>query len=588
MTNHRNDTHGWNLDEIYPTEESWDDAVAQITNRISAIEKTNHRVSSANDLATLLDDISILRGQAGKLAKVGLLQHFTDTKNEIFLRKMEQSEFLETQVESAVGFINDVINQIPPDVLSRWLHESPPLRKHQRRINRILRAAPYKLLPESESVIADLARLPRTANDFYRQLLDSDLDWPSFNGQELTPSTFSKIRSTGSLKERETASKLYFEHLGKYEDLFALALTRRIEGDALIAKHRGLNSSVDTLLVLQDGFESDGHKQIFEAIAQSKHKIKFIVSALTKYKMQPYLVPSDFRALSKDNNRIYDQSYAKKMTLKAAELVSAEYRDIMAVRLEMPWMHLLDSENKSNTVGVFWQVGGGNPHTIFKYRNDYISFRLYSSAAFLMMGLAEIKDDNAPDRREEDLPVYSNTLWYLGHFLQTNVMLNSNNPPELKRQVLANLITRTLNTLINYAAMVQLEDHISQKIMEGSSVLPNDINDFYLSALRSYFTHSNMKIDEHWRYGWISESFAFYGPHYASFYQAISSALAMKKRLEQKDPKVIDAIQYGIANSDTHYSSDVLLSADIDMNNVDTYLDAIDALHKMAQSLEEI
>ncbi|TRY31049.1 hypothetical protein [Aliiglaciecola sp. M165] len=578
----------WDLKDIYPTQYDWDIAVAEIQQGIAAMSKQPKQVNSAEQLAALLDAVYSIRSRAGKLAKVGLLEHFTDTKSDKYRRKMEQSEFLEAQVESAVAFVNEVVSSIPATTLDSWRQQSPKLRQHDRRINRIIRAAQFSSTPEAEAVIADLTRLPRTANDLYRQLLESNLHWPEFDGTPLTPARFSEIRRSGDITNKEHASRIFFEHLSTYEDLFALALVRRVEGDALIAKHRKLASSVDTLLVLQDGFESNSHRHVFDAIKDHKDKIAVIVNALARVKKQEYLIPTDFRSLINSEKRTYSINYAHEVTLDAASLISSEYRNLMEERLNKPWMHLSNDVNKSNTVGVFWQVGGGNPHTIFKYREDYISFRLYSSAAFLMMGLANIPDSAAPDRREEDLPVFSNALWYLGHFLQTDVLLKRDDPPAVKKQILANLLTRSLNTIVNYAVMVSLEDYISEAILSGDSVLPKDINQHYISTLKAFFKDSDMKIDSHWKYAWMNESFAFYGPHYASFYQAISSALALKKYILRGDQTAINVVQYGIANSNTHYSADVLREAGINMNDIDVYSDAIDELHNMAIQLNAI
>jgi oligoendopeptidase F len=585
---HDSSSKEWNLGDIYPTETDWSNAVADINNSILDMDKRAKNIDTALALAELLDAVYSLRSRAGKLAKVGLLEHFTDTTNEQFKRKMEQSEFLESQVESAVAFVGSIIRRIPKEQLIKWQKQTPQLARHKRRINRTLRTASFNLTPEAESVIADLTRLPRTANDVYRQLIGSDLNWPIDNKIKLTPNNYNEIRRTKALQDRERSSKAFFNHLGNYQDLFALALMRRIEGDSLIAKHRGLSSSVDTLLVLQDGFEMNGHQQIYEAISQSQKKMAFIVGTLARAKSQPYLTPSDFRSLVNKEKRSYTRDYAHRITLKAAEFISPEYSSLMASRLKLPWMHLSDDENKSNTVGVFWQVGGGDPHTIFKYRDDYISFRLYSSAAFLMMGLADIPDEKAPERREEDLPVFSNALWYLGHFMQTDALLQSNNTSAIKKQVLANLLTRSLNTLVNYAAMVKLEDYISQTLLSGESISPEDINTYYLSTLKTFFAGTDMNIQEYWKRGWINESFAFYGPHYASFYQAISSALTLKNKISQGDKRAIKVIQHGIAYSDTHFSADVLKEAGIDMSSIDTYLNAIDALYKIALQLDAL
>jgi oligoendopeptidase F len=171
--------------------------------------------------------------------------------------------------------------------------------------------------------------------------------------------------------------------------------------------------------------------------------------------------------------------------------------------------------------------------------------------------------------------------------MQTDALLDVSKSTAEKKAVLSNLVTRSLNTLVNYAAMVMLEQRISLSILNGESMDTNTINRWYLSSLRELLESDTMKIDEHWQYGWMMESFAFYGPHYASFYQALTAALAIKRKIDNGDKKAIDLVENGIAQSSSFFSSDVLTQANIKLDESSTYQLALDELLLFSRKLNE-
>jgi oligoendopeptidase F len=580
---------GWNLDEIYPDQQAWAAESRLIDAVLQDIEELGDKpVRNADDLAELLAAVSDVRGRAGRMAKVGLLQSIVDTTSQEAERRREEGEAKEAEVERNVAFVEPVVRQVGERELRRWISSSASLRLHERRINRILRTSRHAWPEGAGSFEADLMRLPRTANDFYEALRSSDLNWPAFDGGVITPGNFTSLSRSPVTRSRREASRIYFEHLHVYERLFGLVLLRRIEGELLSARRRGLSDPIDLLLVIQDGMPPQSYKALFTAIEQGRPKIAYVTDVLRRAYGLDDITLDDLRARVSTVDRRFSIEESRRITLQAASRLGSEYRDIMASRLDQPWAHLGDDENKSSTGGVFWQVGGGNPHTVMKHRGDYSSSRIYAAAALLMTNVASVPDERAPDRREEDLPVFSNGLWYLGQYLHDDVLLGESRNQAERVAILSDQLSRTLVSLVNYGAMVRLEAEISRQLSAGQSLTGSDISDLYYSILLHWYGGGNIAVPGYWRNAWMNESFAFYGPHYSSFYEAITAALVMKRRIDANDPGMRDVILNGVADSDTHYSFDVLSGAGIDLSAVSTYEDAISEMESVAKRLERV
>jgi len=578
----------WNLDDIYPGQAAWDREAATIRETLSQIAALKAEpIEGPEDLARLLDLITLARGKAGKMAKVGLLLSIVDTTSEDYGARREQGELLEGEVEGTVSFLTGTLLGIGEESLTGWLKSSDHLKKHQRRILRTLYLGRYSWPARAAEFEAQLTRLPRTANDFYEALQGMDLGWPEVDGIELGPFTHSQATRSPDDGLRHRAYEEYFNFLARFQEPFALALTRRIEGDLMIARARNLDDSVDTLLVLKDGFSPKTHRAVTPAIRNAKPQISLVVEALRKAYGLETLSLDDIRARKLEIDLDFDFTRARDMALKAAALVSKNYADQMAARLNEPWMHLTDDPHKGEDVGVFWQVGGGNPHAIFKFRNNLTSSRGYASAAFLMMAYAAVPEDQSPDLREEDFPVFGNAIWALGPELHDTVLLAELPDKEDQVTILAQQLARYLRFVLMFQSMVDLETKIGDIINQGQTVSATQVSDLYRQSLQDIFGGTGIIIPDYWRYAWMDKSFAFYGPHYASFVLAEVTKLLLKNGLMEGDPTIRHLVDQGIAESKLHLSAEVMGAAGFDLADPESYQAVFREMASVARRLLE-
>ncbi|MHA7873325.1 MAG: hypothetical protein ACX939_13330 [Hyphococcus sp.] len=220
------------------------------------------------------------------------------------------------------------------------------------------------------------------------------------------------------------------------------------------------------------------------------------------------------------------------------------------------------------------------------YRDDFPTARRFSGAALLAMGYASVPNEIAPDRREEDLPVFSNALWYLGRFLYD---ANSQDVAKDNREyvdMLTHRLASALYSLVNNALVTELEVRLNEQIKAGDAITGDSISQTYRSLLDSYYGGGAVKIPDYQSAAWMTQGTFFYGPHQTSWSLAYAVALALQNRIEAGDERAIAAVRDGIGRSDTHFSADILTEAGLDIGDAETYRSAIAQITALVEELE--
>jgi oligoendopeptidase F len=576
----------WDLDQIYPTESAWSAEAAMIDRRLAALAAYKDRtIRSADDLASLLTLVSDARGRAGRMAKVGILQSLVDTASAEAARRRQAGEAIEAEVEREVAFVDALVRALPRKKLDRWLEESGSLAVHRRRITRILRLAPFASPKGAAGLESDLVRASQAASDLYLAALAADLDWPTLGGRTLDAGAFDELRRSADAEERRAASKAYLDFLGQNADLFARLLAHRIETDLAVARSRGLADSVDTLLVLSDGMPPGQHRALSAAATAAKPALRRAAEALRRAYALEEMTLDDLVAVQGPEAPVYAIDEAIDMTLEAASLFGKDYRDLMRERLQKPWTHWRPGPNKDSEVGVFWQVGGGHPHSLLTYRGTYANARIYAAAAFLMMAYASVPATAPPERRQEDLPIFSNTVWYLGQLLFDDVALRRATTKQQRVAILSDRLVRVLNAFAGSAAFAGFETELSDSIAVGEPLSGEKASAIYRAALERHFGGA-VAIPEHRSHAWIANGLLYAGPFNAAFAEAMTTALALQNRIREGDRAALEAVRDGVGRSETHFSSDVLKAAGVDLSDPATYHSAIAQITAIASDLE--
>jgi oligoendopeptidase F len=584
----------WDLDSQFPDAQSWARERDAVRAMLPAIHAWRDRpVQSASALSELLGLSSQIRGRAAKMAKFGLLQSEIDTESKIAAQQRDEGKDIEAEVERALTFLEPRILAAGATTLETWLSQDENLRRHERRIRRVLRLSPYAAARGTEERMQSFRNAAAQANTDYGALAKSDLNWPDSPDKLALPSLdIGAYASAVNLKQtdlRRESSVRLLRHLLPHQDKFAEILLRRIAADLSYARSRNLTNSIDSLLVLRDGMPPLSHQAVSKTARLANPVLQRVARSLKKLYAADTLVFRElYESYAPQANQTLPIALTIDRTLAALAPLGKDYADLAAARFELPWLHLPPSPNKSGTVGVFWQVGGGHPHTLLRYRGTYRNARTFAGAAVLMMGYASVPADRPPEKRDEDFPIFGNALWYLGPQLFDRVSLQSNIESAAKIEILTSQLASYVRNFVYPALAAEFESELSNRLAGGRSVKGADISTLYLKLLREYFEGAEITVPDYYAAEWMAEDSFFYGPDLASFASAMACALVLDEGVARQDRRIIEAVKDGIGRSKTHLSAEVLTEAGIDLASGQSLGAVIERMERTVNDLENV
>ncbi|KAB2847071.1 MAG: oligoendopeptidase F family protein, partial [Melioribacteraceae bacterium] len=411
----------WDLSPLLSSEEAWETEKTVIENKIIELKKYEGTLGkNAESLADALDAVYELRARTGKMYMYGLLNYEVHANSDKALQQYDISTAFDSKVESAVAFIRGEIKNIGENKIKEWIKKEPRLEKHKIRLNRIIYESPYTLSNESQKVLESVLRWPRLSVDAYDKFYNSDLGWSilkGMDGKEIVadPGAYNEAIRGPKNPDREKIINMFLQKLKILEDPFGILFTRRVEADLTIAKNRGFNGGMDAIWYLRDGMPVGSYKLAIE-VSQST------LPTLNKYlKLRSQVLGVDRMSFADIFTRT---KLKKRFTIQetfdnyynASKIFGAEYQNKLKERIKKPWMHLVDSDEKSGTYGIFPPVDDSPPYILMNYRETLASSRALAGALGLMMAFEDIAEVHPSDTRD-DPGITSNAYIYVSNLL---------------------------------------------------------------------------------------------------------------------------------------------------------------------------
>jgi oligoendopeptidase F len=557
----------WDLSSLYPNRAAWDKERATIESGIQVVSKLRGTLGhNAKSLADGLDEISNLRARAAKMAVYGLLVTSADTRSTAAQMQYDVGTALESRVEGAVAFIRDEISAVGPVRISEWLQQEPRLQKHRARINRILREAPHSLPESEQSILVSMARWPQLSGDAYWAVHDLNVGWPTFRDEQGKDKVFNvyAYRSPG---QKEARAK-FLNRLDGLENAFGLFLSRRIDADLTIARHRKFQSGADAYWFLRDGMPVGTERLMIDVARQnlpvSHRYFQLRARALNRTRVS-YADWYDLAPV----NRSFSIGDVMDIAVAASERLGADYQRRLRERYQLKWMHLPYWPNKRVSAEVYPPVEGANPYFIMGYLPTLPKARTFAGCVTLMMSDAEIPRDRVPDTRD-DPATYQNAMIYVGEFLCDDFLASHAKSREEHVAYLVDSLDLMWNQYFRWVLASELDGQVEQLIKDGRTPDGGTISKMYLSLLREYVGGTE-SVDDVFKTEWITYSIPFESCEYQFWPPAMVAAANIMEGAKTGKIDLNKAVTGVFGRGDSDRSFYLFQQIGIDLSKPDTY-----------------
>ena len=583
----------WELAAEYPSAESWDHGVALVEDRLARFaQRRGARITSAHQLAGLLDEARDLRGRAGNLARYALLTRTLDTTNDLAQARYNAATGLEARVEAAVGWLDSATVALGARRIRTWQRTEPRLARHGWRLARALNTVGHQWPTGSEPAYAALQRNSIGASDLYDAMMAADTAWPSIKDSDgndvvVNPDSLDGLVGGHETAVRRRAIDAYYTHLKAVQRPLGLLLTRKFENDLILARARHYANSFDAFFGAGDGMPPDAWRQMVDAARSNVPLLTRYARILARLHRVADIRYAELNLPPPAVNRHVPLDEAKAIAVDAAAPFGAEYQHAVRECLDRPWYDFAPRPHKDRgALGVYWQVGGGHPYGIMSYDGTLRDAQTLAAISAVTMFYAHLPAAKSPERREEDFPIYGNAVWWSGSLMATDFLIAHASNRDERMALLAGDLRRLWNAFFVGAIDADFEDRVNRVIVDNHAPTGAEFSQLYLATLRDYYRGDGAAaVDDLSGGEWMTLANEYYGHVFAEWSFAIAGAATIAERARAGDMETIRAIAFPLHHADSYTSYDLMRDIGADPVAATTY-DAV--MRRMARDIDAL
>ena len=371
-------SYRWNLEDIYPSEEAWELAMADLDRKLDSLESCRGRLgSSAQELKRCLDTIYGISKQLRRVSAYASLLSDEDTRNAHALEMRQSAELLATRFSQATSYVKPEIIAIGRDRLDAFLTGEPALGIYRFPLTEILRQAPHTLGEDGEKLVATAGLMADAPSTVYSILSNAEIPWPEIELSDgtsvrLDQAAYSRVRAVPQREDRRRIFEAFWTTWKGYQQTCGVTLYSGIKRDLFYAQARRYDSCLAAALD-DDNIPPAVYTTLLDmanANLATLHRYFRLrgrmlgIGELRYFDIYPPLVHADLDFPIEDG---------KRLVLEAIDPLGPDYVSTVRHGFANRWMDVFPRPGKRSGAYSSGSVYDVHPYVLLNYNNDYES-----------------------------------------------------------------------------------------------------------------------------------------------------------------------------------------------------------------------
>ncbi|MCG6963125.1 MAG: oligoendopeptidase F [Acidobacteria bacterium] len=587
-------TYSWDLTDIYPSQDAWRAAKADVEQRIATISSFRGRLGeNARQLRGCLDTVFEIGKQLRRVGAYASMRSDEDTRDAPSLEMRQAAVMLATRFSQETSFIDPEILEIGTERVNDFIGREAGLGLYRHLLEDILRRQPHTLGGEAEAVIATaglMADAPATA---YSILANAEIPWPTVELNDgtqarLDQAGYSRFRGVPERDDRKRVFEAFWGTWQAYQRTCGVMLNSQVKRDLFYSQARRYPSALAAAL------DSDHIPEAVYTTLISKaneglptlHRYFRLrgrmlgVSDLRYYDIYPPLVTSD---------RAFPIERAQQLVLEALAPLGADYVATVGHGFGSRWMDVFPHPGKRSGAYSSGSVYDEHPFVLMNYNDDYESVSTLAHEWGHAMH-SQLANTAQPYPTADYSIFVAEVASTFNEALLLEHMLSTAAHDDERLYYLGSALEGLRGTFFRQTMFAEFELEIHRLVERGEALSGERFSDIYGRLLRRYHGHEEgvLRIDDAYTVEWA------YIPHfYSGFYvyqYATSIAAASLLAAEVLEGRTGARARYlGLLEAGgSDYPYELLKRAGVDLADGAPYESLIQRMNGIMDEIEAI
>ena len=584
----------WDLTEIYPSLEAWDEARQEVLQDFDKIEERRGTLGdSADSLYTAMQLVSDAYKKSARVFVYASMQSDEDLRVTETQERSQLGDIMFARFTEATAWIQPEVLQVGREVIESYINEDDRLAPFAFQLQDSLRNAPHTLGDEAEETLSYFTQSFSAASDIYAMIANSDIPWPTVtlsNGDEhrIDSQGYGRWRTSENREDRKLVFDAFWNKWVEYRNSVGRVLNAHIQTQVSLAKARQYDSVLEREL-FQDNLPMAIYRTLVAEVNNALptlHRYFTLrgrmlgIDQMHYYDIYPPLVSLD---------KVFDIETSKAITLDAMEILGDDWvsmqRDAMAQR----WVHVYPQRGKRS--GAYMQPGAFDihPYLLLNHNDDYQSMSTLAHEWGHAMHSIYSKQAQPFETVEYSTFIAEIPSTSLELILQDYMTRNAESIDE-KIFYLGSALEDMRGTFFRQTMFAEFELALYEAAERGEALSGEKISAIYGEILERYHGHDEgvVVIDDLYTNEWMFVPHFYLNMYVFQYATSQTAGTALYQKILEEGEAGVDNYKNLLKAGGSDYPYQLLLNAGVDMAKPEPYRAVVSKMNAIMDQLETL
>ena len=580
----------WALEDLYPSDESWEQALSALTARqAEAAAFAGKLGESGETLCAFLHLVEDVDGQSELLANYAMRKADQDTRNATYQAMVGKLMGVLTAVGAAFSFATPEIMAIPEEALEGFYKAAPGLERYRRYLNNERRRREHTLSAAEERLLAAAGEMANAPDTVFGAFLNADMRYPDAVDSEgkphaLSQSTFVPLEESGDRALRKSAYENLYNTLGGMRNTAAGLLDAQNKQQKFFATARKYGSAREAAMD-RTNVPVSVYDNLIEAVHRNMDKMHRYVRLRKKLLGVDELHFYDvYTPLLKDEPAKIPFAQAKQTVYDALYPLGDGYRAILKEGFENRWIDVYENQGKRS--GAYSAGTKVHPFVLLNYSGSLDSqFTLAHEMGHALHSYLSNKHQNQID---SDYVIFvAEVASTCNEALLMEYLLKKTTDKKERVFLINHFLDQFKGTIYRQTMFAEFEKFMGAAVDAGQTLTADMLCAEYARLCKLYYGE-DMVVDDQIAMEWARIPHFYYNYYVFQYATGYSAAIALSRRILREGESAVKDYLGFLSGGCSKSPIDLLKGAGVDMTSPAPVNDALQLFGELLDEMESL
>lgn len=580
----------WALEDLYPSDESWEQALSALTARqAEAAAFAGKLGESGETLCAFLHLVEDVDGQSELLANYAMRKADQDTRNATYQAMVGKLMGVLTAVGAAFSFATPEIMAIPEEALEGFYKAAPGLERYRRYLNNERRRREHTLSAAEERLLAAAGEMANAPETVFGAFLNADMRYPDAVDSEgkphaLSQSTFVPLEESSDRALRKSAYENLYNTLGGMRNTAAGLLDAQNKQQKFFATARKYGSAREAAMD-RTNVPVSVYDNLIEAVHRNMDKMHRYVRLRKKLLGVEELHFYDvYTPLLKDEPAKIPFAQAKQTVYDALYPLGDGYRAILKEGFENRWIDVYENQGKRG--GAYSAGTKVHPFVLLNYSGSLDSqFTLAHEMGHALHSYLSNKHQNQID---SDYVIFvAEVASTCNEALLMEYLLKKTTDKKERVFLINHFLDQFKGTIYRQTMFAEFEKFMGAAVDAGQTLTADMLCAEYARLCKLYYGE-DMVVDDQIAMEWARIPHFYYNYYVFQYATGYSAAIALSRRILREGENAVKDYLGFLSGGCSKSPIDLLKGAGVDMTSPAPVNDALKLFGELLDEMESL